>query len=119
VKEFETRGPADAQELFNRHHSKLRNVIERTFGAAKAKWQMLKAVPHYQGIKQSQIILALCGLHNYVHELEGQQQVRWFRQPTNLGPLTQVAAMALGDPNDMEHVREWITYGLGLIGMTR
>ena len=51
--------------------------------------------------------------------MEGQQQLRRFRQPTDLGPLTQVAAMALGDPNDMEHVREWITYGLGLIGKTR
>ena len=80
---------------------------------------MLKGIPHYQGTRQTQIILALCGLHNYVHELEGQQQVRRFRQQTDLGPLTQVAAMALGDPNDMEHVREWITYGLGLIGMTR
>ena len=80
---------------------------------------MLKAVPHYQGIKQSQIILALCGLHNYVHELEGQNRQVRIRQAPDLGPLGQVAAMALGDPNDMEHVREWITYGLGLIGMTR
>ncbi|XP_066344384.1 uncharacterized protein [Miscanthus floridulus] len=53
VKEFQTRGPIDAQELFNRHHSKLRNVIERTFGAAKVKWQMLKGIPHYPGIKQT------------------------------------------------------------------
>ena len=79
VKEFETRGPADAQELFNRHHSKLRNVIERAFGATKAKWHMLKGVSHYPGIKQTQIIIALCGLHNYVHELEGQQQQQRFR----------------------------------------
>ena len=79
---------------------------------------MLKAVPHYQGIKQSQIILALCGLHNYVHELEGQHQQGRFRQAPDLGPLSQMAVMALGDPNDMEHVREWITYGLGLLGKT-
>ena len=119
MKEFQTRGPTDAQELFNRHHSKLRNVIERTFWAAKAKWHMLKGIPHYPGTKQTHIIIALCGLHNYVHELEGEQQQRLFRQATDLGPLSQVAAMALGDPNDMEHVREWITYRLGLIGMTR
>ena len=118
MKEFQTRGACDAQELFNRHHSRLRNVIERTFGAAKAKWQMLKDIPHYPRTKQTQIIIALCGLHNYVHELEGEQQQRLFRQATDLGPLSQVAAMALGDPNDMEQVREWITYGLGLIGKT-
>ena len=53
-----------------------------------------------------------------MHELEGQQQQRRFRQATDLGPLSQVATMALGDPNDMEQVHEWITYGLGLIGKT-
>ena len=37
VKEFKDRGPRDAQEVFNRHHSKLRIVIERTFEATKAK----------------------------------------------------------------------------------
>ena len=77
---------------------------------------MLKGIPHYQGTKQTQIILALCGLHNYVHELEGQNQQVRIRQPPDLGRLGQVAAMALGDPNDMEQVREWITFGLGLIG---
>ena len=106
VKEFQTRGACDAQELFNRHHFKLRNVIERTFGAAKAKWQMLKGVPHYPGVKQTQIIIALCGLHNYVHEMEGQHQPERFRQASDLGPLSQVAAMALSDPNDMEQVRD-------------
>jgi len=102
VKEFQTRGPCDAQEVFNRHHSKLRNVIERTFGVAKAKWQMLKGVPHYLGTKQTQIIIALCALHNYVYEMEGQHQLGRFRHAPDLGPLSQVAAMALGDPNDME-----------------
>ena len=118
MKEFQTKGATDAQELFNRHHSKLRNVIERTFGAAKAKWQMLKGIPHYPGTKQTQIIIALCALHNYVHELEGHRQQRRFKQATDLGPLSQVAAMALGDPNDMEQVHDWITYGLGLFGKT-
>ena len=102
MKEFQTRGATDAQELFNRHHSKPRNVIERIFGAAKAKWNMLKGIPHYQGAKQTHIIIALCALHNYVHELEGQHQLGRFWQALDLGPLSQVAAMALGDPNDME-----------------
>ena len=118
MKEFQTRGPCDAQEVFNRHHSKLHNVIERTFGAAKAKWQMLKGVSHYPGTKQTQIIIALCALHNYVHEMEGQHQQVWIRQVPDLGPLSLVAAMALGDPNDMEQVREWIIYGLELLRKT-
>ena len=39
-------------------------------------------------------------------------------QAQGLGELHQVVAMALSDPNDMEQVRDWITYGLGLLGTT-
>jgi len=108
----------DTEEVFNHHHSKLRTVIEQTFGATKAKWQMLKCVPHCKGIKQSQIILALCALHNYVHELEGKKKAVTYEEPQGLGPLTQVALMALTDPKDMDQVWDWITFGLGLLGKT-
>jgi len=94
----------DAEKVFNHHHSKLRTVIERIFGATKAKWQMLKCVPHYKGIKQSQIILALCVLHNYVHELEGKKKAVTYELPQGLGPLTQVALMALTDHTEMDQV---------------
>ena len=79
---------------------------------------MLKCVSHYNGIKQSQIILALCVLHNYVHELEGKKKAVTYEEPQGLGPLTQVALMALSDPKDMDQVRDWITFGLGLLGKT-
>ena len=74
----------DTEGVFNHHHSKLRNVIERTFGAMKAKWQMLKCIPNYMDIKQSQIILALCALHNYVHELEGKKKAVSYGQAQGL-----------------------------------
>ena len=79
---------------------------------------MLKYVPHYKGIKQSQIILALCALHNYVHELEGKKKAVTYEEPQGLGGLSLVAALALSDPMNMEEVWEWITYGLGLLGKT-
>ena len=79
---------------------------------------MLKAVPYHSGTKQSQIITALCALHNYVHDLEGQKQAGRYRQAQGLGMLHQVAAMALSFPNDMEQVHQWITYRLGLLGKT-
>ncbi|XP_066311374.1 uncharacterized protein [Miscanthus floridulus] len=34
VKKFQTRGATDAQEVFNRHHSKLRNSIPKITGAS-------------------------------------------------------------------------------------
>ena len=53
-------GDTEEVLVLDHHHSKLRTVIEQTFGAMKAKWQMLKCIPNYKDIKQSQIILALC-----------------------------------------------------------
>ena len=79
---------------------------------------MLKCVPHYKGTKQSQTILALCVLNNYVHELEGKKKAVTYEEPQGLGPLIQVALMALSDPKDMDQVRDWITFGLGLLGKT-
>ena len=63
-KEFKRRGPERLEEVFNFHHSKLRNVVERSFGVAKNKWQMLKGVAHYPQDKQRQIIEACFALHN-------------------------------------------------------
>jgi transposase-like protein len=74
LKEFKNRLLGDV-EVFNRHHSKLHNIVEQSFGSVKAKWQMLQGVAHYSQVKQSQIIMASFALHNYVHELEGLKQV--------------------------------------------
>jgi hypothetical protein len=38
MKEFKNWPLGDAKEVFNCHHSKLRNVVERTFEATKSKW---------------------------------------------------------------------------------
>ena len=116
VKEFKKKKPQNAEELFNRHHSRLRNVIERSFGAAKMKWQMLDGVPHYPLIKQSQLIMAGLSLHNFVHELEGPTHPRRRRVGAGLGQLSQLASVALGPDAPIQEVREWITLGLGLLG---
>jgi len=53
-----------------------------------------------------------------VHELERQHLPGRYSQAADLGRLSQVATLALSDPNDMDQVRDWITYGLGLLGKT-
>ena len=116
VKEFKKRKPQNTEELFNRHHSRLRNVIERSFGAAKMKWQMLDGVPHYPLIKQSQLIMAGLSLHNFVHELEGPTHPQRRRVGAGLGQLSQLASVALGPDAPIQEVREWITLGLRLLG---
>jgi hypothetical protein len=116
LNEFKKRKPQNAEEMFNQHHSRLRNVIERTFRATKSKWQMLDSVPQYPLLKQSQIIMAGCALHNFVHELEGPRHPPRRRRRGGLGELTQLACLALRPDAPTEEVREWITLGLGLFG---
>jgi hypothetical protein len=65
VKEFKNKPHGDTEEVLNLHHLKLRNIVERTFGAAKSKWQKLQGVAHYLEVKQSHIIMAAFALHNY------------------------------------------------------
>ena len=115
VKEFKKGSPRHAQELFNKYHSRLRNVIERTFGCAKSKWQLLNGIPHYPLIKQSQLVMAACALHNYVHELEGPKRPVRYRQRGVGGSLGQVLAMALSPDATTEEIRDWITLGLPLL----
>jgi hypothetical protein len=58
--------PSGERELFNKAHSSLMSAIEQTFGILKMKWRILLAVPRYPGDTQSDIILACCGLHNFI-----------------------------------------------------
>ncbi|XP_019184250.1 PREDICTED: uncharacterized protein LOC109179134 [Ipomoea nil] len=54
------------QALFNYRHSSLRNVIERCFGLLKARFPILKSINGYPLIRQRQIPLACCALHNFI-----------------------------------------------------
>ena len=56
------------REIFNQAHSSIRSVIEQSFGVLKMKWRILLGLPHYSERKQTQIVLACCGLHNFIIE---------------------------------------------------
>ena len=56
------------KQIFNQAHSSIRSVIERSFGVLKMKWRILLGLPHYSERKQTQIILACCGFHNFILE---------------------------------------------------
>ncbi|WVZ85459.1 hypothetical protein U9M48_032384 [Paspalum notatum var. saurae] len=60
--------PSGKKEVFNYLHSSLRNVIERSFGVLKMKWRILSKIPSYPMLKQTKIILACMGLHNFIRE---------------------------------------------------
>jgi len=82
-------------------------VIERGFGVVKARWKILKEVPHYPREKQNKIILAAFGLHNFLRDKFPPRPVREITQLS----VDWVAANAY---DDMRHVRDWITLGLNV-----
>jgi DDE superfamily endonuclease len=56
--------PQNKEELFNLCHSKLRNIIERSFGILKSRFKILKLARPFDMDAQSRIVPALCLLHN-------------------------------------------------------
>ncbi|XP_040382133.1 uncharacterized protein LOC102705645 isoform X1 [Oryza brachyantha] len=64
--------PNTPKEKFNRVHSSIRNVIERSFGLLKMKWQILFRMPSYPMFKQKMIVVATIVLHNFIREHGGE-----------------------------------------------
>ncbi|XP_072148481.1 uncharacterized protein [Setaria viridis] len=60
--------PNTPKEKFNRIHSSVRNVIERSFGVLKMKWQILYKMPDYSMVTQKKIVAATMVLHNFIRE---------------------------------------------------
>jgi len=60
--------PNTPKEKFNRIHSSVRNVIERSFGVLKMKWQILYKIPHFFNANTKKIVVATMVLHNFIRE---------------------------------------------------
>ena len=101
--------------MFNFHHSKLRNVVERSFGVAKNKWQMLKAMPNYPKDKQCQIIVACFALHNFVRD-EAAQSSTVGSMPIPAPSEYSQEWVESNEEDEMSTVHDWITIGLGMMG---
>ena len=62
--------PENIHELFNLRHLSLRNIIEQIFGVVKRKFKILGQVPEYSIDTQVDLVLALCGLYNFICQYE-------------------------------------------------
>uniref|UniRef100_J3MQR2 DDE Tnp4 domain-containing protein n=1 Tax=Oryza brachyantha TaxID=4533 RepID=J3MQR2_ORYBR len=60
------------KEKFNRMHSSICNVIVRSFGLLKIKWQILFRMSSYPMFKQKMIVVASMVLRNFIHEHGGE-----------------------------------------------
>nr|KAJ0217060.1 hypothetical protein LSAT_V11C300154530 [Lactuca sativa] len=68
LKEYSTRAPQNARELFNLRHTSLHNAIKRAFGVLKRKFPIIRSTqePFYSCETQSDIFLVCCILHNFL-----------------------------------------------------
>jgi hypothetical protein len=75
--------PRTPKEKFNRVHSSIHNVIERSFGVLKMKWQILYNMPPYSMYKQKMIVVATMVLHNFIreHRIEDLDFAQFDRDP--------------------------------------
>ena len=109
LKEFDDRPTQGPNKVFNFHHASLRNVVERLFGVVKARWHMLKGVPHYPREKQDNIIKAGFALHNYL-------KINEVTKPLHpLSPLL-MQWLAASTNDSMDNMRMWITLELTNLG---
>jgi DDE superfamily endonuclease len=58
------KSPQNKEELFNLRHSRLRNVIERSFGILKGRFKILTIPRAFKIEAQARIVPALCVLNN-------------------------------------------------------
>lgn len=73
-----TKAYPSPMDLFNHKHSSLRNVTERCFGALKARFRILKAMPKYNPVCQPMIVVACCAVHNLILRQGGRDE--FFKQ---------------------------------------
>ncbi|KAL0908807.1 hypothetical protein M5K25_023315 [Dendrobium thyrsiflorum] len=61
-----TRRYTNQQELFNHRHAQLRNVVERTLGIWKERFQVLTHMRKFPVTVQADLVIACAVLHNYI-----------------------------------------------------
>lgn len=59
-------GSTSSNELFNRRHSSLRNVIERTFRVFKVRFPIFKLIINYKPLRQVVMVIECCIVHNFI-----------------------------------------------------
>ena len=119
--EYRRRGqPSGRKEVFNRAHSSLRNVIERSFGVWKQRWRILQNMSAYPYKTQVEIVVASMALHNYIRRRSQDDAVfsEYDRNPNLIPddflPDTVQASAVQGSqrPSRMDFVRDGIANSL-------
>ena len=119
--EFRRRGQQNGRkEVFNRLHSSLRNVIERSFGVWKQRWRILQNMPAYPYKTQVEIVVASMTLHNYIRWRSQDDAVfsEYDRNPNFISDellpdiVPRSAFQKSQRPSRMDFIRDGITNSL-------
>jgi len=121
LEEFRRRGqPQNHEEIFNRVHSSLCCVIERTFGIWKKRWRILQNMPSFNYKTQVRIVVASMAIHNYIRRTSMQDVafMEFDRHPdfvpddflTDVAPRAQMQGHHM--PSRMDYVRDGIATSL-------
>ncbi|XP_020576742.1 uncharacterized protein LOC110022244 [Phalaenopsis equestris] len=98
------------KEVFNKRHSSLRGVIERTFGVWKKKWVILRDMPPYPFSKHVQIVIATMTIHNYIRRHSSRYDVDFLNAEANQRELVedpsenQMGSSMLRDDNEQSTI---------------
>jgi len=121
LQEFRRRGqPSGCEEVFNRAHSSLRNVIERSFRVWKQRWRILQNMSAYPYKTQVEIVVASVALHNYIRRRSQDDEVffKYDRNPNFipddflLGIVPHSNIRGSHRPSRMDFVRDGIANSL-------
>ncbi|KAL8487698.1 hypothetical protein ACS0TY_024140 [Phlomoides rotata] len=66
LNEWSARQPQNYQEYFNMKHTRVQNLIGRSFGLLKMHWGILHGLSWYDIGTANQIIMACCLIHTYI-----------------------------------------------------
>lgn len=70
-------GPQNKEELYNLRHSRLRIIVELTFGRVKRKFRIMRSLPpEYSIYKQVLIVYACTGLWNFLKSLKSGPRLK-------------------------------------------
>jgi hypothetical protein len=101
LKEFGARHrrPQNPKELFNHHHTLLRNHVERALGVLKKRFPILKVATFHTLENQVKIPMVVAIFHNLIRSLHGDEE--WLdHQPDNIDPSNFVSLPSGDQMND-------------------
>ena len=67
--------PRTREEHFNRLHSSLRNLIERSFGVLKAQFPTLKRMAPYPFPIRWSVVIVATAMHNFIRKEDMEDQL--------------------------------------------